>query len=99
MEFRPQEPVAYCISLPYVINGMLGPPELNKPETHLRESYFDVKKGQPKGQKLSILKILCAAGKMLLEFNSLELEFGSFERTQRDFTVTNVSAVCQEVIS
>lgn len=78
---------------------MLGPPELNRPKTLLRESYFNMRKGQLKGQKLSILKILCAASKLLLEFNSLELEFGSFEKTQRDFTVTNVSAVCQEVIS
>ncbi|CAH1133976.1 unnamed protein product [Ceutorhynchus assimilis] len=104
LEFKPREPVAYCLYLPYILNGILGPPELNCPETLHSSYYLKQDKNRYKtsqeeidSQKLPFLKILCAARKELLKFKSLVLNFNSFGKKKHLFQFTNVSGSCQEI--
>ncbi|KAL1496932.1 hypothetical protein ABEB36_007982 [Hypothenemus hampei] len=103
LEFHPQETVAYCIYLPYILNEILGPPEFNCPES-LKSDYYltpepnKYKKSQNSLEKLKTLKILCTSSKAWLQFSQLEMEFSTFGECSKVFEVRNVSSYTQELI-
>lgn len=103
LEFHPQEAVAYCIYLPYILNGILGPPELNCINSLIGDYYLNSKCNKFKTvkdssiRKLKGLKILCAASKAWFKFSSLKLEFNWLQKLCQAFEVKNVSENVHEV--
>lgn len=95
IEFRPKEAVAYCIYLPYVLNGLVGPPELNCPAS--LEGQFYLKNTETSVGKLEILKLLCAANQPWLNFDKLEIKLCSTNKKSESFEITNISNSEQEV--
>ncbi|XP_030746675.1 uncharacterized protein LOC115875385 isoform X2 [Sitophilus oryzae] len=103
LEFYPKEPVAYCIYLPYVLNGILGPAELNRPTSikcseYLRTSNTSsLRIGIPAPSKLNTVKLLCAAGRNWLSFNTLSMTFSNFEELSNIFKITNNTSEILEI--
>lgn len=95
IEFRPKEAVAYCIYLPYVLNGLVGPPELNCPDS--LEGQFYLKNSEKSVGKLKTLKLLCAANQSWFNFDKLEIELCSTNQKSDSFEITNISNTEQEV--
>ncbi|CAH1960120.1 unnamed protein product [Acanthoscelides obtectus] len=109
LEFRPIEPVVYTTYIPYVLNGVIGPPQLSIAKSLDPMSYFtlDQEKNLPRSvqfdivscnTKLSYLRVGCTAGKPWLMISPLNMHFqGQTEEslTYMNFRVSNVSNVQQ----
>ncbi|KAJ8969857.1 hypothetical protein NQ314_001541 [Rhamnusium bicolor] len=99
LEFKPTEPIAYSIFLPYILNGIIGPPALNDPLSLNPMIYFKdkitdsiLKIAVTLPDTLSTLSIRCAAGPPWLIFSSLHLYLFSFSnKRKKHFTITNIS--------
>ncbi|XP_076271416.1 uncharacterized protein LOC143203166 [Rhynchophorus ferrugineus] len=97
LEFHPREPVAYCIYLPYILNGILGPPELNRPTSIKCSEYLSASEDLQSCKrrevnvtsKLNTLKILCAAGKNWISFSTLIIEFFRHEEHVKTMSIIN----------
>ncbi|KAJ8939235.1 hypothetical protein NQ318_015193, partial [Aromia moschata] len=97
LEFKPSDPVIYSIYLPYVINGVVGPPVLNHPRSLRPGTYFKAAGDEFKTvietpDLLPIVAIKCAAGPPWVHFSSLELSFFYGEQREQLWTVKNVSS-------
>ncbi|XP_060518444.1 cilia and flagella-associated protein 47-like [Cylas formicarius] len=95
--FKPMEPAAFCVYLPYVLNGLIGPPELNRPESLLAKTHFrstmtttDRFSKASAPERIGTLKILCAASSPWLVFNALDVSFGPGD-VPRVFEMVNVA--------
>ncbi|XP_050306666.1 cilia and flagella-associated protein 47-like isoform X2 [Anthonomus grandis grandis] len=104
LEFHPQEPVVYCIYLPYMLNNFFGPVELNVKESVLCDTYmrkeespYKSRISRPVSEKLKTLKILCTAGSRWLKFSDLEFQFETPKKVLDEFVIENVSGTSQEI--
>ncbi|KAG5884668.1 hypothetical protein JTB14_033206 [Gonioctena quinquepunctata] len=100
LEFEPSEPTAYSFYLPYVLNGLIGPPLLNNPETLAPRNYLDKFVGFSDSKKdcpstIPIVRVKCAAGGPWFKFSSKRMEF-HFRKDQiceGHFKIQNISSL------
>lgn len=94
LEFQPTEPIIYSLFVPYILNGLIGPPRLNSPKSLSSSTYYQYSlqsSNFPKKiitETLPVLRARCISGTPWIKFSSLNIEFQSSEE-ENTFTITN----------
>lgn len=95
LQFQPTEPVVYSFFLPFILNGLMGPPLLNDPKSLKSAVYY---KCEPCSEiicePLPIVRVRCTSGAQWVKFSTLSMNFNyQQDKGPKKFVIQNVHTV------
>lgn len=94
VQFQPTEPAIYSFFIPYILNGIIGPPLLNNPKSLYSSMHYIIQSDQNSNvvnETLPVVRVRCASRVPIVKFSAININCNYIEdETPKTFSTKNV---------